>query len=247
MVISKQCISQQMNRPSSVGNFNLVYRALSLLLRSLTVEFFLLYILWLQLKVQTLQASSVHVSTQSAIIKTSYYSAVKKNKTAAHTVRLYRGHIVYCSKYREWWRSRLKKYHGDRDEKKVSVGVPLGGFLIKAARRDVDFGWRAAYQPSSIESNMRAMLTTLLLVQAFLSCKSADSEPTQLITDKITVVQGSSYNDVPFTRKTLQSFVKYTAPNVIYEYLFLMPKKAIRRTDFCKKEGNKFESKFKIR
>ena len=144
MVISKQCISQQMNRPSSVGNFNLVYRALSLLLRSLTVEFFLLYILWLQLKVQTLQASSVHVSTQSAIIKTSYYSAVKKNKTAAHTVRLYRGHIVYCSKYREWWRSRLKKYHGDRDEKKVSVGVPLGGFLIKAARRDVDFGWRAA-------------------------------------------------------------------------------------------------------
>lgn len=68
-----------------------------------------------------------------------------------------------------------------------------------------------------------------------------------LVQDKITIVHGTSLKDIPYTRKTLLSFIKYTAPDVIHEYLFFMSKKAIKRTDFCRKEDNMYETKFKIR
>ena len=83
-----------MNRPSSVGNFYLVYRALSLLLRSLNVDFFLLDILWLQLKVQTLQASSVHVSIQSAEIITVCHIILLLKRVELPFTNSHRGHIV---------------------------------------------------------------------------------------------------------------------------------------------------------
>ena len=59
------------------------------------------------------------------------------------------------------------------------------------------------------------------------------------IDHKISIVHPTSEEEIPEARTTLNSFIKYTSSVsnnnmiIVMDYLILMPRKAINRTDFC--------------
>lgn len=70
------------------------------------------------------------------------------------------------------------------------------------------------------------------------------------IDHKISIIHPTSEEEIPEARATLNSFIKYTSslPNntvIVMDYLILMPRKAINRTDFCISKA--YSPKFRIK